>query len=157
MDKSNVVKHPATPARDIATSTTHKQTLERFAAWWARQGPDIQAGVREVCRIGTRTRFTPQADEVIANLNRLRDELGLSPFRYVDENRRLIRNRLGAGLSVNDLKAINAMKVSQIKDGTFDARYLRPVTLYNATRCEQYLAELPPRGGDEAAQALLFS
>lgn len=130
---------------DLAGPTTQRQTLERFAAWWARQGPDMQASIREIVRDAARKPHTAEADQVLAHLNAQRERLGLSPFRYVEEHRRLLRARISSGISVADLRAINAVKARQVKAGEFNGKHLRPRTLYSASLCEQYLAELPPR------------
>jgi len=68
-------------------------------------------------------------------------------FRPVEANLGLIRARLKDGLAVWQLKAIVSTKVDAWK-GTEMAHYLRPSTLFNKTKCEQYVGELPaPRNG----------
>lgn len=66
-------------------------------------------------------------------------------FRPVEANLKLIRARLLSGISPGDLKAIIAFKVRQWADGDM-FKYLRPETLFNATKCEQYLGEI---GGED--------
>lgn len=64
-------------------------------------------------------------------------------FRPVEANLALIRARLKDGVEPFQLKAIVSRKVREWA-GTDQATYLRPATLFNKTKCEQYLGELPP-------------
>lgn len=62
-------------------------------------------------------------------------------FRAVDVNLTPILARLKSGISVESLKMIIAFK-NREWGGTDMAQYLRPSTLFNATKCEQYLGEI---------------
>lgn len=64
-------------------------------------------------------------------------------FRPVEANLGLIRARLKDGVEPYQLKAIVSRKIREW-GGTEQAKYLRPETLFNRTKCEQYLGELPP-------------
>lgn len=64
-------------------------------------------------------------------------------FRPVEANLALIRARLKDGVEPYQLKAIVSRKVREW-GGTEQAKYLRPETLFNRTKCEQYVGELPP-------------
>lgn len=80
-------------------------------------------------------------------LNWLNQKAGKN-FRPVEANLALIRARLKDGLAPWQLKAVVSDKVAAWK-GTDQALYLRPATLFNKTKCEQYVGELPaPRNGD---------
>ena len=70
-------------------------------------------------------------------------------FRAVDANLALIRARLADGIAAWQLKAIVSRKLRDWQ-GTDQARYLRPATLFNKTKCEQYLGDLPAANGDGA-------
>ena len=63
-------------------------------------------------------------------------------FRPVEVNLNFIKARLESGISKDDLKSIIAMKVEESKNGSFDRKYLRPSTLFNREKCEQYYGEL---------------
>lgn len=60
-------------------------------------------------------------------------------YRPVEENLRFIRARL-ATCSVEDVKGVVARKTREWLN-TEMAKYLRPATLFNATRFEQYIGE----------------
>ena len=64
-------------------------------------------------------------------------------FRGVDTNLKLICLRLTSGATVEDCKAIIARQVRRWK-GTDMEQYLRPATLFNETKFEQYLGECKP-------------
>lgn len=63
-------------------------------------------------------------------------------FRAKEVNLKLIRARLRSGILPEQLKAIVSRKVREWK-GTDSEKYLRPATLFNETKCEQYVGELP--------------
>lgn len=74
-------------------------------------------------------------------LNWLNQKAGRN-FRACEANLKLIRDRLKDGISEHQLKAIVSRKVKQWK-GTEQDLYLRPLTLFAKTKCEQYIGELP--------------
>lgn len=63
-------------------------------------------------------------------------------YRAVDLNLDFIKTRLESGMEVSDLKAIIAMKTREWKDDEVMKKFLRPATLFNRTKCEQYFGEL---------------
>lgn len=64
-------------------------------------------------------------------------------YRPCKTNLDFIRARLKDGIAPWQLKAIVSRKVRDWQ-GTEQAKYLRPETLFNKTKCEGYLGELPP-------------
>lgn len=64
-------------------------------------------------------------------------------FRPVDSTLRPIIARLGSGVSVQDCKGVIARQVRLWKD-TEMVKYLRPETLFNATKFESYLGQNRP-------------
>jgi uncharacterized phage protein (TIGR02220 family) len=68
-------------------------------------------------------------------------------YRHSTTNLDLIRGRLKDGIAEWQLKAIVSRKVREWK-GTEQEKFLRPATLFNRTKCEQYLGELPPDGNN---------
>lgn len=59
--------------------------------------------------------------------------------------------RMQEGVSAEQLKAIVSRKVRQWVGDEKMALYLRPATLFNRTKCSQYLGELPaPQKVDDA-------
>lgn len=64
-------------------------------------------------------------------------------YRPVEENLRFIRARLNTA-TLEDIKGVIARKTREWLNTEY-AKYLRPATLFNATRFEQYLGERPPQ------------
>lgn len=63
-------------------------------------------------------------------------------YRPVNGNISLIAARLNEGATVEDCKAVIDRKVGEWKGGEMD-KYLRPATLFNATKFAQYQGEAP--------------
>lgn len=77
-------------------------------------------------------------------LNWLNHKAGKN-FRPKETNLAFIRGRLADGIQSWQLKAIVSRKTREWV-GTERATFLRPQTLFNKTKCEQYLGELPSNG-----------
>lgn len=82
--------------------------------------------------------FSPESLEVLTWLNM---KAGKN-FRPVAANLTFIDARLRDGITPAQLRAIVTRKVREW-GGTDQAKYLRPETLFNRTKCEQYVGELP--------------
>lgn len=67
-------------------------------------------------------------------------------YRPVPTNLDLIKARLESGITIFQLRAIVSRKVIEWQGDVKMAKFLRPETLFNKTKCEQYLGELPPFG-----------
>jgi len=63
-------------------------------------------------------------------------------YRPVAANLRMIRARLKEGCSVEELRQVVAMKCREWRNNNRMQPYLRPATLFNATKCAQYIGEL---------------
>ena len=87
-----------------------------------------------------------QAHSVLDFLN---DKTG-RVYRPVDTNLKLITARLKSGATVLQCRQVIARKARQWKGRPEMAPYLRPATLFNATKFEQYLGELVPAPDDPA-------
>ena len=69
-------------------------------------------------------------------------------FKPVESHAKHIRSRLAEGHTVDDIKAVIDRKTAQWKN-TENAEYLRPATLFNAEKFNQYIGEVgqpPPTG-----------
>lgn len=64
-------------------------------------------------------------------------------FRPVAANLKFIESRLAEGVSLQDLKTLTVRKCREWL-GTDQEKYLRPETLFNATKCQSYLGEIAP-------------
>ncbi len=82
--------------------------------------------------------FLGKAHEVLDYLNR---QTGHA-YRPVSANLDLIVTRLRSGVSAESCKTVIDRKVSQWSRDPKMAKYLRPATLFNRTKFEQYLGEL---------------
>jgi uncharacterized phage protein (TIGR02220 family) len=78
-----------------------------------------------------------QALEVLNHLNRLTGKA----YEAVDANLDLIAARLKEGRTVGQLKQVNARKYHDWVDDEKMVKYLRPLTLYNKSKCAQYVGE----------------
>ena len=106
--------------------------------------PDI-ASVRVVSSSSNENRqVKKQAEQVLRFLN---EKTGRS-YRNVKTNLDFIENRLKSGASLADCRGVIARKVREWK-GTDLEKYLRPATLFNATKFEQYVGEQEPEQADD--------
>lgn len=65
-------------------------------------------------------------------------------YRSKGVNLELVKARLSDGIKPWQLRAIITRKAKEWGPDDRMRRYLRPETLFNKTKCEQYLGELPP-------------
>jgi uncharacterized phage protein (TIGR02220 family) len=79
-----------------------------------------------------------QAHEVLNFLNAKTERA----YRPVDTNLKLIIARLKSGATVMDCRQVIAKKTREWKSDAKMSEYLRPATLFNATKFEQYMGEL---------------
>lgn len=71
-------------------------------------------------------------------------------FRPVASNLKFINARLDEGYTIDDLKYVIDVKVADNKAGRFENLYLRPETLFNATKFQSYVnQELTTNGKKE--------
>lgn len=82
--------------------------------------------------------YNPQAREVLEFLNAKTGR----HYQPVDANLKLIVARLKEGASVSDCRAVVAKKAREWSADDKMAEYLRPATLFNATKFAQYRGEL---------------
>lgn len=80
-------------------------------------------------------------EEAIQVLNFLNEKVGKS-YRPVEANLKLIEARLVSGVSVQQCRSVIARKRRQWLFNEDMEKYLRPATLFNRTKFEQYLGEL---------------
>jgi uncharacterized phage protein (TIGR02220 family) len=81
--------------------------------------------------------FRSQAEVVLAFLN---TKTGRT-FRPTPSNLALIEARLKAGASIEDCRGVIVRKVRAWATDPKMATYLRPATLFNATKFDQYIGE----------------
>lgn len=123
--------------------TVREQTRERVRAYRERkkrnvtvcnakkrhEDEDVDEYVNEVIPpIG------PPYDEIISDLNTCTGKR----YRVVESNKELIRGRFAEGFTLEDFKAVHRKMVCAWKN-TADEKYLRPETLYRASKFQGYL------------------
>jgi uncharacterized phage protein (TIGR02220 family) len=84
-------------------------------------------------------RFSPDAYAILEFLNQRTGK----NFRLVDVNLRLVDARLSSGVTPDVVRAVIVRKWREWKDRPDMHRYLRPETLFGATKFEQYVGEVP--------------
>ena len=70
-------------------------------------------------------------------------------FKHVPSNLKLITARLKEGHKICDLTAVIEMKVKEWENDPKMAKYIRPATLFNAEKFNQYVGELGVETPDE--------
>lgn len=96
---------------------------------------------KEETTLSCSTSFRKDSCDVLAYLNQ---KAGRS-YRAVDENIKLIMARLKSGATVEDCKRIVDLKTIQWGSDDKMREYLRPATLFGATKFEQYMGEIKPK------------
>lgn len=89
-----------------------------------------------------RAQFRAQAREILHFLN---EKTGRT-FRDEPVNLDLIEARLKSGATLANCRGVIARKVREWQGNPDMAKYLRPSTLFNRTKFEQYLGERPSDG-----------
>lgn len=144
LEVPNFYRHNGETAKKRAQSN-RRQSRWRNASVDAR--PSTNASTREEKRRVSKSnvrqepdRWRLEAGSVLAYLN----EKASRDYRPVNGNIGLITARLKEGASVEDCKAVIDRKVEQWKGGDMD-KFLRPATLFNATKFAQYQGETSPK------------
>lgn len=101
-------------------------------------GPEHQGELDNVVPVVISPSFRSEALEVLHFLNQKTSR----NYRDVDANLKPIEARLRSGASVQDCKSIIGRKVLQWKNDEKMWPYLRPETLFRASKFEGYLGEL---------------
>lgn len=81
-----------------------------------------------------KSKFSEETEEIISYLN---SKAG-THYRNVDSNRKLITARMKEGYTVDDFKTVIDKKCDEWK-GTDMQQFIRPVTLFQASKFENYL------------------
>jgi uncharacterized phage protein (TIGR02220 family) len=105
----------------------------------------IMSGTPDVIPLFDKHHNELTKSQAIEVLNFLNAKTGRA-YRPVEENLKLIMARLKSGASVMDCRQVIVKKTREWKADVKMSEYLRPATLFNATKFEQYMGELvlPP-------------
>jgi len=77
----------------------------------------------------------PRIVEILEYLNEKADK----NFKPVESNKRFLKARLDEGHSAEDIKSVIDLKVSEWKTDSHMNQYLRPATLFNAEKFNNYI------------------
>ena len=123
----------ATPEQDTDTDTDTEKDIYDLAKAKSLSGKPDAAPLSQ-----KNSEIKKQAIEVLEFLN---EKTGKS-FRPVDTNLKFIIARLKSGAHVEDCRAVIAKKYREWRGDQKMIDYVRPATLFNATKFEQYFGEL---------------
>lgn len=112
--------------------------VQRFRKWWQRQDKETQEAIREIVNGDDVTVTKEQAAEVLMFLNL---KTGRN-YRAVETNLRKVRAILKTGVTVQQMKAVIAKKCRDWRGDEKMEQYLRPETLFRASKFENYLGEI---------------
>lgn len=117
----------AKPGKDKNKDTEQKETS--FSPIYNSEDGDSQT-----------QRGTPKGVQETEIMDYLNKKAG-TRYRAKGKNKIFVVARLRDGFSVEDLKDIVDLKCDEWL-GTDMEKYLRPATLFNATKCEQYYGQI---------------
>ena len=128
---------------------------------------EMQRGSNAECNANTVTKTVTREEKRREDINTLSDKSDdageiisylnaktKSSYRNVDSNSRMIVARLKEGATVDQVKAVIDAKVAQWGKDPKMSEYLRPSTLFNATKFNDYLGQL---GGSTSAGGVVDS
>lgn len=118
--------------------------IARFKNWFEALPTDQKKEIREIVRADGRHQYRADAISILEFLNRKRADINPQArgFRPVPSQLKFIEARLAEGADTADCKGVIAAQCRKCRDGDFGFRYLRPETLFNATKFESYLADI---------------
>ena len=137
LDPQGDLINPGMDPNDEAASLLFVDRLKKV---WPGLHPTAKAHFRQFAGKQPNLEYERQAEMVLDFLNTKRP--GKHGFRHVESNLKMIRARLAEGITIDELRAIVAIKARAVDRGQWPALYLRPETLFNATKCNSYLGEL---------------
>lgn len=89
-----------------------------------------------------------EASDPVAEIIDYLNECAGTRFRVVEASAKLIRARMREGATIGQLRAVVSAKAIEWPKGDRMRKYLRPATLFNAEKFEQYLGQLPMMDSD---------
>ena len=133
----------------IPINRESRSELERFQGWFDRQSEETKTAVREYVQSDTqvmpsKAHRKAEAIEVLNFLNRKRSDAGIGGRGFSlksEANLKPIMARL-QDYPVDDLKAVIAIRCRAWSEDEVMRQYLRPATLFAASKFEQYIAEV---------------
>jgi uncharacterized phage protein (TIGR02220 family) len=112
--------------------------------------PDVDTLKNVICSDKQTISVSLLKSQAIEILNFLNEKTGRA-YRPVETNLKLIMSRLKSGATIINCRQVIAKKTREWKGDEKMSEYLRPATLFNSTKFEQYIGELVvPKEKDEA-------
>ncbi len=141
--RNQISKFPPPPPRVIGGNPPQLAAIRRNSPQIAASPVVTVSTVVPVTPV-SRSNYTVGSDPTAGGILDWLNTKASRNFRHKAANLDPIRARLKDGIEDWQLRAIVSRKVREW-GGTEQAKYLRPATLFNRTKCEQYLGELPPK------------
>lgn len=135
-------------AEQAVTKNVTRTLLERSSNVSAGVGVGVGVGVEVGVDLKASLSGKPDDGPLQAQAREVLDYLNANTgrsYRPVEANLRLIVARLASGATAKEMKEVVFAKCHEWLDDPAMARFLRPATLFNATKFEQYLGEFRPR------------
>lgn len=118
------------------------EVIDQFAELWNRASAQEKKQIKELIEKSENTGNTrthrAQAKELLAFLNRKAGK----KFQEVDVNINPIMERLRAGATVEQCRAVIANRVAKWGEKEETREWLRPATIFNKTKFANYLGEI---------------
>lgn len=147
----NADKYRLLVKREISREQT-RMRVAKFRS--ARNAPVTQANEKVTPSVSVSDTDKKKSNvglkpDAINVLNFLNEKTGRH-FRPEAANLQRIEARLKGGATVEDCRAVIAMKCREWSKDAKMAKYLRPATLFNAEKFAQYIGEIPPEPARKA-------
>lgn len=118
------------------------ELVDQFAELWntatATEKKQIKELIEKSENTGSTRTYRAQAKELLAFLNRKANK----KFQEVDVNINPIVDRLRAGATPEQCRAVIANRVGKWGDKEETREWLRPATIFNKTKFQQYLGDI---------------
>lgn len=115
-----------------------RDNIKLFKELWNCCSEEERIKISEIIGQENTKALNPQAVEILEYLN-VKAKKGFKPG---DANLKFILARLAEGHTADDLKAVVDRKVAQWSEDPKMAQYIRPATLFNDEKFNQYVGEL---------------
>lgn len=134
---------PSKPLRSQEQEQEQKQEQEQEQKTLCRARPDGAVGLRLIKDHADQKKDTKKnhADAVRQVIDHLNAKTGRK-FTDVEANAKLIRARISEGSTVADLLGVIDLKTAQWLNNPKMNQFLRPATLFNSEKFNQYVGEL---------------
>tara|TARA_X000001382_G_scaffold101953_2_gene76656 strand:- start:182 stop:832 length:651 start_codon:yes stop_codon:yes gene_type:complete len=135
----------------VISSLAKKEFIKVYLVY--KDNKEVDKRIIRCCKYGKKEIKTVKKEVVKSSYNRLPDGFAFKVIEHLNEKanrrfrvglpiRKLINSRFSEGHNLDDFKHVINVKSSQWIGTDFE-KFLRPSTLFNATKFQEYLAEKP--------------